>query len=336
MNEVRVGVIGVGARGSAHGRTIATSVPGARVVAVFDADAARASAVAAAAGGVAAESAPELIGARDVDAVIIAAPDPLHESLALACVEAGKPTLCEKPLAVTPEGTGRIIAAEIARGRRLVQVGFMRRFDAGFVQLRRAIAAGVVGRPRVVHCLHRNAQAHPGATSEGVVRNSMIHELDHVRWLLGEPITAITVTGARPGADVDTLIDTQIAVLETASGAVATVEVSVNAGYGYDVQCEVLGDLGAVRLTPPYGLLERRDGLDGRRVEADFVTRFADAYRTQLQAWVASVAAGEAVRPSAWDGHLATGTAAAGVESLRGAGRVEINLEELPGLYRHP
>ncbi len=334
MNELGVGVIGAGVMGSAHVRTIAASVPGARVVAVFDADAARASAVAADVGGVAADTADELINAPDVDAVIIAAPDPLHEGLTLACVEAGKPTLCEKPLAVTSEGTRRIVDAEIAGGRRLIQVGFMRRFDAGFVQLRRAIEAGAVGRPRVLHCLHRNAQAHPSATSEGVVSNSMIHELDHVPWLLGEPLTAITVIGARPGADADALIDTQVAVLETASGAVATVEVSINAGYGYDVQCEVLGDLGTLRLTPPYGLMVRRDGVDGVQVDSDFVARFEDAYRIELQAWVGSVATGVPAGPSAWDGHVATGAAAAGVESLRGAGRVEIHVEELPKFYR--
>ena len=104
------------------------------------------------------------------------------------------------------------------------------------------------------------------------------------------------------------LRDPQIAVIESASGVLATVEVFVNAGYGYDVQCEVVGERGTARLTPPYGLSLRRDGGDGRRVSDDFVQRFADAYRIELSAWVASIQAarrsvralGTAIAPSSW------------------------------------
>ena len=106
-----------------------------------------------------------------------------------------------------------------------------------------------------------------------------------------------------------------------------TVEVFVNAGYGYDVQCEVVGDAGTARLTPPYGLGVRHDGGDGVAVSADFVARFADAYRIELPAWVESVRGRPADRPSAWDGHLANLAAEAGVASLDSGQRVGIAAE---------
>ena len=104
MGEVRVGVIGAGAMGTSHVRTLAGWVPGARVVSVYDADVSRAKEVAAEVGAEVADSADALIASHDVDAVLIAAPDPLHEELALACLAAGKPTLCEKPLATSRDG----------------------------------------------------------------------------------------------------------------------------------------------------------------------------------------------------------------------------------------
>ncbi len=327
-----VGIIGVGVMGATHARVLANWIPGARVAAITDADSGRAAAVAVETGGAVVGTAPELIAHPDVDAVVIAAPDPLHEELVLACLAAGRPTLCEKPLAISSHGTRRIVDAEIALGRRMVQVGFMRRFDPAFVALRATATDGSIGTPRLVHCLHRNV-SNPAATSDGVVLNSMIHELDHVPWLLGSPLTAITITAPTAGKQPGDLLDTQVAVLETAGGALATVEVSVNARYGYDVQVELVGDTGTARLTSPYGIERRRDGMDGAEVTADWVGRFLDAYRVELAAWVDAALSGKSAGPSAWDGHLATVAAEAGVASLHSGARVVIDAGERPGLY---
>jgi len=331
VSAVRVGVIGAGAMGTSHIRTLASWVPGAVVSQVYDADVTRAKDVASEAGATVADSADALIDASEVDAVLIAAPDPLHAELALACLAAGKPTLCEKPLATTAADSRRVVDAEAAGGRRLLQVGFMRRYDPAFVALRRLVASGGVGDVRVAHCVHRNAQSHPSATSDGIVGNSMIHELDSVPWTLDSPLAAITVLSPRVPAGA--LRDPQLAILETATGVLVTVEVFVNAGYGYDIQCEVVGTAGTARLTPPYGLRARAAGVDGIAVSADFVSRFADAYRIELRAWVDSAVAGIATGPSAWDGHLANLAAAAGVQSLHSGRRVEIVEEPRPELY---
>ncbi len=330
--ELRIGVVGAGAMGTSHVRTLAGWVPGCRVSAVYDFDAARSLSVAEEAGAFSAVSASALITSSEVDAVIVAAPDPLHEELVLECLAADKPVLCEKPLAIGAEGSQRLVDAEVAAGRRLIQVGFMRRFDPGYVALRDAIADGGIGTPRVVHCVHRNARAHPSATSDGVIVNSMIHELDVVPWLLDDPLAAITVFAAR--RQDGGLRDPQVAVLETRGGVLVTAEVFVNAGYGYDVRCEVVGDGGTARLTPPYGLSLRQSGTDGVVVSDDFVARFTDAYRIELAGWVSSVRSGVAQGPSAWDGHRANLAASAGVESLHSGNRVEIPDVSVPEFYR--
>lgn len=328
---VGVGVVGAGAMGASHVSTLTRWVPGSRVVSVYDLDMARAKDVASGVGALAAATADHLISAPEVDAVLIAAPDPMHEELVLACLAAGKPVLCEKPLATGPDGSLRVVEAEVARGRQLIQVGFMRRFDPAYTRLRELIRIGGVGTPRVVHCVHRNARAHPSATNDGVIIGSMIHELDTVPWLLDDPLAAITVLA--PRVPEGQLLDPQVAVLETASGALVTIEVFVNARYGYDVRCEVVGETGTARLTPPYGLSMRRAGTDGVAVSDDFVQRFADAYRIELAAWITDVRAGIVTGPHAWDGHRANLAAEAGVASLHAGVRVSIPDVAAPKLY---
>ena len=330
-DPVRIGVIGTGAMGAAHVGNLARWVAGAAVSQVFDVDSERATAVADGVGASPAPTIESLIGSDDVDAVLIAAPDPLHEELALACLTAGKPTLLEKPIATSLEGSRRVVDAEVAGGRRLIQLGFMRRFDPAYVVLREAVLGGSIGAVRTAHCLHRNAHSHPSHTDEGLLVNSMIHEFDAVPWLLGDPIAAVTVFVPRVADGA--LKDVQVAVLETVGGSVVTVEVSINAQYGYDVHTEVTGSAGTVSLLPPYGVSVRREGIDGRLVGSDGTLRFADAYRIELGAWVRGIRSGVPAGPSAWDGHLANVAAFSAVESLHGAGRVEVPREARPALY---
>jgi myo-inositol 2-dehydrogenase/D-chiro-inositol 1-dehydrogenase len=336
-DTVRIGVIGTGAMGAAHVDNLSRWVPGAAVTEIFDVDTARASLVAGRVGGVAAASAEALIESADVDAVLVAAPDPLHEPLTTACIEAGKPVLLEKPIASTLEGGRRVVEAEVAAGRRLVQLGFMRRFDPAYLALREAVTGGSLGRVKAAHCVHRNPQSHPSHTDESVLFGSMIHEFDSVPWLLDDPLTAVTVFPARVAEGQ--LRDLQVAVLETEGGSIVTVEVYINARYGYDIHTEVTGTEGTASLTPPYGVAVRRSlsetsGVDGRMVTKDGTERYLDAYRIEVGAWVDGIRSGRLTGPSAWDGHRANVAAFSAVESLHGAGRVEIAREETPALYR--
>jgi myo-inositol 2-dehydrogenase / D-chiro-inositol 1-dehydrogenase len=333
---VRVGVIGTGAMGAAHVDNLARWVPGAAVTQIFDVDSERAKSVADQVGARAASSAEALIESDDVDAVLVAAPDSLHESLTIACLALAKPTLLEKPIASTLEGGRRVIEAEVATGRRLVQLGFMRRFDPAYLALRDAVVSGSIGQVKAAHCVHRNAQSHPSHTDESVLFGSMIHEFDSVPWLLGDPLTAVSVFPARVAEGE--LKDLQVAVLETEGGSIVTVEVFINARYGYDIHTEITGTEGTASLTPPYGVAVRRSlsdtaGVDGRVVTKDGTQRYLDAYRIEVGAWIDGIRSGRPTGPTAWDGHRANVAAFTAVESLRGGGRVPIPSEERPALY---
>jgi myo-inositol 2-dehydrogenase/D-chiro-inositol 1-dehydrogenase len=156
---IRVGVIGTGNIGTAHAVSLAREVSGSTVTAVFDVAAERAESLAADIGARALPSAEAIIDDDSVDAVVIASPDDLHAEQALACLVAGKPMMLEKPLAPTLEEAQRVMDAEVAAGKRLIMLGFMRRFDPGYVALKSDLDAGRVGEALVVHNIHRNAYA---------------------------------------------------------------------------------------------------------------------------------------------------------------------------------
>jgi myo-inositol 2-dehydrogenase/D-chiro-inositol 1-dehydrogenase len=327
--QLRVGVIGAGAMGADHVRTLATTVAAARVTRVFDMDSARAGAVAAGAGALVAAGSAELIGADDVDAVVVASPDRTHAELVLACLQRGKPVLCEKPLAADAPTAMQLVDAEIATGRRLVQVGFMRRYDPGFLELRSVLASGALGQARIVHAVHRNASSSTSTDDSGLVTGSMIHELDTLPWLLGQPLVGIRVESPV----VEGFRDPQLATLWFADETMATVEVFVNAGYGYDVQCEVVGTRGTASLSPATPVTTRVAGAESRPVRDDFVAHFADAYRAELTAWVRSCLDGLPGGPSAWDGYVALVAAGAGVASLGSGRREPVDPGARPAFY---
>lgn len=315
--------------GADHVRTLTTSVPAARVSTVFDMDVERAKAVAGIASGVAVASAEELISSRDVDAVIIASPDFTHADLTLACFAAGKPVLCEKPLAVTASDARAVVEAEVALGHRLLQVGFMRRYDPGFVELKRTVSDKIVGDVRLVHAIHRNASSSTSTNDAGLITGSMIHELDTIPWLLDDPIVGIRVESPV----VDGFRDPQLATIWTRGGVMITAEVFVNAGYGYDVRCEVVGSKGTSSLVPTPSVSTRIAGVDGVPVRDDFVAHFADAYRIELSAWAESALTHQISGPSAWDGYVANVAAEAGVASLASGRREDVDPGERPALY---
>lgn len=320
---LRVGVIGTGAMGSAHVRTLRTGIDGATVVAVSDTDLGRAKEVAGE-GARVVEVAEDLITASDVDAVLIAAPDEAHEPLVLACLDAGKPVLCEKPLAATADGCRRIVEREVALGRRLVQVGYMRRFDPAYVELKRTLRDGGVGAPLMLHCAHRNAVAMPWFTPEMPILNSAVHEFDVIRWLLADDIARVTAFTSRSSSlAADGLSDPRLLVVETTGGVLADIEIFVNAQYGYDVRCELVGETSTVSLmpTPPV---------------ADFRDRFADAYRRQVQAWVTATTTGGTCGASAWDGYAAGVTAQTCLRAAEERRTVAVTLPPRPSLYESP
>jgi len=261
-----------------------------------------------------------------VDAVVVASADGSHADLVLACLAERKPVLCEKPLAPTLEECRRLVDAEAsvvgARGTPLVSVGFMRRFDPGYLELKSQVASGACGTPLLVHCVSRGVNSAPGATSASSITGSAVHEFDVLPWLLGSPVTEVTWHAPRPAHTAEVLQDPQLMLVRTADGVLSTVEVFLNAGYGYDIRCEVVGTGGALTLVEPVRLVADRAGARTATYARDWRPRFADAYRLELQAWIDAIrTGGPAQLPTAHDGLVAAAVSEAAIASMEAGGQ---------------
>jgi myo-inositol 2-dehydrogenase / D-chiro-inositol 1-dehydrogenase len=333
---VRVGVIGVGMIGQDHIRRITQVLCGGAVVAVTDVDKARAQSVAAGLPGATVHpTGKDLVGDDDVDAVLVTSWGPTHEEHVLAAIEAGKPVFCEKPLATTREACLRIVDAEVAGGRRLVQVGFMRRYDAGYHALKAALDNGAIGIPLMMHCAHRNPSVPPyGFTTEMMISDSAVHEIDLVRWMFGEEVVATDVLKPRQSSKARAdLHDPLIVLLVLASGVLVDVEVFVNATYGYDIRGEIVGEDGTVALADADGVTLKQAGRRSGGVPADWRDRFSRTFDAELQDWLKAVAAGTSAGPGSWDGYAATVIAQSCHEALRTGRRTAVSLGERPEFY---
>jgi myo-inositol 2-dehydrogenase/D-chiro-inositol 1-dehydrogenase len=334
MKEVRIGVIGTGVMGTDHARKLAGKIPGGRLTALQDFDAPRAAALARELGVIALSDTDALIAHPDVDAVIVCSPDLTHAALGLKVIAAGKPVMIEKPLAAGRAEAEEILRAEIAIGRRLVQVGYMRRFDPGYAEMKQTLASGRVGAPLFLHCQHRNAVSPDYLTSELIIASSAGHEFDAARFLLDEDIVSTSVISPRPSRHAPDR-QPQFIVMQSASGTVIDIEAFTDARYGYDVRAELVCEDGTVSLRPGPPTSLRLAAQDGTVVPQDWRARFDDAYRLQLERWIASILMGAPNEgANAWDGYMTMLIIEASLAAWRSGTRVAVEQPERPGFYR--
>jgi myo-inositol 2-dehydrogenase/D-chiro-inositol 1-dehydrogenase len=335
-SPLRLGVIGTGAIGSDHIRRCSHALLNSTVVAVTDINAEQAAKVVEGL-GIAAEVYADghaLIAAPDVQAVLVTSWGPTHEEYVLAAIAAGKPVFCEKPLAVTAEGCRRIVDAEIAHGKRLVQVGFMRPYDEGYRALKRVIDSGAIGEPLMLHCAHRNPSVPEQYKTDMAITDTLIHELDVLRWLLNDDYKTVQVVFPRKTSKaLAHLRDPQVVLIETLKGTRIDVEVFVNCQYGYDIQCEVVGETGIARLPEPTQVQMRSAAKLSSAILMDWKDRFIAAYDVELQAFIDAVRAGQVGGPSAWDGYAAAVAADACIEAQASGAIVALGLPERPRFY---
>lgn len=335
MEELRIGVVGTGAIGRKHVRRITERLKGGKVVAVSDANLAGAQAVAAEYGAELFEDGGALIASPGVDAVIVTAWDPAHKEYVMDAVRAGKYVFCEKPLATTAADCREIVEAEQAGGKRLVQVGFMRRYDEGYRRMKEAVDGGFIGAPLMVHCAHRNASMDPEYEDDYMITQCCIHEIDLVKWLIDDEYESVRVllprstkfTGRR-------LHDPQIAQIRTKKGVCIDVEIFVNCQFGYDIQCQVVGECGAVNLPDPSYLPYRKGAVRGAALCTNWEDRFVEAYNVELQEWIDATRAGRVDGPNAWDGYVAAVTADAMIRAREAGEGMPVDLPERPAFYR--
>ncbi len=334
-SQMAVGVVGTGGMGAMHAENVHNMLANAWLAAVADVDSARAGRLAERCGSATVYSDPvALIRDDAVEAVVIASPDPTHLPLVLECLENEKPVLCEKPLAGDAGGALEIVQAEVELGRKLVQVGFMRRYDPQHVAVKEAVASGSIGEPMLFKGWHRNLDQEPGLDSAAVVTNSTIHDLDSARWFLGEEIEEVYAIGVNTatklGKDV---LDLQLIQFSTTGGRLGTIETNVVSGYGYEVGAELVGELGTVQIAPPSGAVVRRDRTVSQRVEEDWLQRFHEAYVIELRSWIESLGNSTSTGPDAWDGYASLVVADACIASLRSGSPQKVPTLKAPAQY---
>ncbi|MCY3831699.1 MAG: Gfo/Idh/MocA family oxidoreductase [Chloroflexi bacterium] len=331
---IKVGIIGTGAIGSLHADNLMRRTMSATVVAVMDIDAQKASAVAAACDGARVYAdASDLIADPDVDAILIAAPDVTHANFALACIEAGKPVLCEKPLATSAADAERIVKAELGLGRRLAQVGFMREYDRAHRDLLDLLQSGAIGAALKFRSAHINPVFHRELTIDSVITNSLIHDIHSARWIMGAEISRAFVqwlpsNPAQPRSA--RLADLQVAF---AGGAIGSLEYNGDSGYGYEVTVEVTGEKGMITTAAhPSPALRRADAVS-QAITPNWPERFAQAYIDEAQDWIDHIRRGEAAGPSAWDGYMSLLAAEAAIRSSQTGVPQPVRAGERPDLY---
>jgi len=277
----------------------------------------------------------QLIEDEIVDAVLIASPDDTHAELTLACLEAGKPVLCEKPLATRIEDAVKVLEAEVAIGRKLVSVGFMRRFDPQHLAVKNIATSGRIGRPLLFKGVHRNASAAFGVTGSTILINSAGHDFDSARWLLGQEVQEVYVQGlrSRPELHQDTK-DLLLIEMAMADNCLATAEVYVNDEYGYEVSAELVCQQGTAVTEQPDLALVRANAQRGFHVPSDWLSRFQEAYIAELLDWVESIQTGGPFHGAdAWDGYATMMVTGACIQSLQSGKIVPVRLREKPDLY---
>jgi myo-inositol 2-dehydrogenase / D-chiro-inositol 1-dehydrogenase len=325
--DLRIAVLGVGMMGAFHVDALSKRVRGAKVTVVNDFLADKADEVAGKVGARVEADPIAAINDPEVDAVLIASPGAAHAEQLGACLDRGIPVLCEKPLTTHITSAYAIVQKEKALGKQLIQVGFMRRFDPEYVALRSLIADGRLGKPLIVHCAHRNPAVGDHFTSEYMIRDSVVHEVDAVRFLLGQELTSVAVIkGAATSSAPHGTHDPMLVIFETESGCIVTDEIFVRTGVAYEVRTEVVGEKGSALIGLDQNLQVKSDGRWGGAITPSFVERFGQAYDVELQRWVDAAKDGTIDGPSAWDGYAAVAVCEAGVFSLRSGVKVHIHL----------
>ena len=233
------------------------------------------------------------------------------------------------------EACAHIMEAEQKAGKKLVTVGFMRRFDAGYQEMRAALEGGALGYATLVHCRHRNPSVPEGYTTRNMIDDTAIHEIDICRYLLDDEIVSVRVDAPRSTSRrFDHLRDPLVLVARTASGVLIDDEINVNIQFGYSIECELVMEAGTIRLGDQNTVITRDSAGNRNRICGSHIDRFHAAFNQEVQQWIRAVERDEHTGSTAWDGYAATCVVDAGLESLSNDGRqVDVTMIARPVLY---
>ncbi|WEK29628.1 MAG: Gfo/Idh/MocA family oxidoreductase [Candidatus Pseudomonas phytovorans] len=324
--SIAVGLIGAGVMGKEHGRILSMHTPSAHLAGVCDFDPDKARAIAGKARIFADPL--DLITSKEIDAVLIASPDSTHADLVQACIAAEKPVLCEKPLAMSAEQARLIVEAECLKEKAFVQVGYMRRFDPGYIELKRLFEANAVGKPEILHNFHRNPVAPEWMTGDMLITNAFVHEIDVMRWVMDTELEAVRITVAEKG-------DPMMIVTRLANGAMSSTELYMNCKFGYQVHAELVGEEGTISLPEFSAPVINKSGHRASHVPRNWIPRFVTAYQAQTRSWIQSIISGVPNHgATAWDGYITTLIAEHLAERSGTDQTIKLELPLRPSLYR--
>jgi myo-inositol 2-dehydrogenase/D-chiro-inositol 1-dehydrogenase len=252
----------------------------------------------------------------------------------LQVLERDLPILCEKPLTPDAPSSWEILEAEQRLGNKRIQVGFMRRFDAGYQRLRDIITSGKLGELLMLHCSHRVAEVPQDFTNEMLINDAVVHEFDVIRYLTGEEIKNVQVRLGRISRHAHSgQHDPQHVLIEIKNGVLADVEIFVNAQFGYQVATQGVFEEGIVNIGEDTGPYIRSAGRWGGEITPGFGERFGSAFDTEVQRWVKAAKRGEVDGPTAWDGYATAACCEAGVVAQRSGEKVDVSLKNKPSIY---
>src|SRR5579864_5969434 len=327
MTKLGMGVVGVGTMGKRHAENIRRLIPEAKLIAVADADSARARQVAAELEIEHSYSSVEaLVERKDIQAVAIVSPAKFHAPAIKACAAAGKDIFCEKPLTLTVEEADEGLAVTAKAGVRL-QPGHVRRYDPSHVRAKKRIEAGEIGDPVIFKSLARDPEPPPVSyMASGVngmfFQDSAVHEFDLGRWLMNDEIAELHAYGAVlvfPEAAQFNDIDTAVVNMKFTRGTLGAVENYMQSGYGYDIRTEIVGSKGTIitgYLQQTAELVLTAAGAKTDIVDT-FLARFPEGYLLEMRDFVQTILADKQPKVDAFDGRQAVAAAAAAERSYR-------------------
>jgi len=340
MADLRIGIVGLGRLGKRHAETLARSLPGAALVAAASPVAEERQWASGRLDVATYDSLEALLAHPGLDAVWLVTPTSLHADQVAMVLGAGKHVFCEKPLALDVAACDRVLALAAARPALVAMVGFMRRFDPGYGEARRAVIAGELGSLFRIHCESHDPVDPDGffvrfaPTSGGIFLDCCIHDVDLVRWMLdGARPLAVSAHGSRvmyPALADCGDVDTAVATVEFEGGALASFHVSRTSFRGYEASMSLTGTRGALTvgrdLTP---LPVVRESAGGRQVQGlpDFFARFDQAFLNEARAFVDAVRAGKPSPLTLLDAREATFLACAMREALTTGTRITLGTD---------
>ena len=321
--------------GTDHIIRINTRASGAIVTAIVEPDAARAAAALTHAPDAKQfASISDAIASGLIDAALVATPGAFHEEVLLPIIAAGLPVLCEKPMTPDVPSALRVIDAEVASGKKIIQVGFMRRFDEGYIELQKQISSSALGELLALHCAHRNPSVPEWYGNEMLIADSVSHEIDIVRFLTGSLILSAEVKQLKRNKLAPERLNEPILVLlETESGVIATVEMNVSVQFGYQVITEAVFQRGVSEIGRSNGMTTWEAGRSSTAEHVSYLTRFARAYDDEIQSWINAAKIGQIGGPNAWDGYMSVAVVEAGLKSLKSGEKVSATYVAKPAFY---